>query len=673
MRRRLAATGVLVCSLLLAGEAIAPLGTYTPVERRHWAFQKRQQSAVPVFDSAPEAAWVKNPIDAFVQARLKKEGLGPSAPADRVTLVRRVTYDLTGLPPTPDEVARFVADKSSDAYEKLVERLLHSPRYGERWAQHWLDVVRFAETEGFEYDTHLNDAWRYRDYVIRAFANDKPFDRFVTEQLAGDELAPDEDERLIAAGFLRYGPVRRNAGNQEVASSRNEVLTEMTNIVGSSLLGVTLGCARCHDHKFDPFRQSDYYRMQSYFSAVFEESKPKAPPEEVATWKAQTDRMQREIKKLQAEMKTLKEEADPSGERMALMKRIEEMERAMPEPLPAIHTVAVKPADRTPVFLLARGDYRNKGAHVGMRPPGVLLPDQAPELPESTAKPRLELAKWITGADNPLTARVMVNRIWEYHLGRGIVATPNDFGRMGARPTHPELLDWLANEFVASGWSVRHIHRLILMSATYRQSSAMPKDAALKQLAQQKDPDNKLLWRANRLRLEAEEMRDSVLAVSGRLNLKEGGPSIMVPIDQELINAMYKPEQWKVATDAAEYERRSIYLINKRNLRLPFLEVFDQPDGQVSCPRRESSTHAPQALELLNGAFTNAQAVQFAARLEQEAGPSLRKQIDLAFRLTTGRAPTPEQLRDSLAFLKTGKKREFALAMFNLNAFLYVN
>jgi hypothetical protein len=669
VNRRFVAAGIAVCCVALAGESIAPLGTYTPVERRHWAFQARKTVVPPAFEAPSDSAWIANPIDAFVLERLKKDGLKASPPADRVTLIRRVSYDLTGLPPSPAEVSAFVSDKSGDAYKNLVERLLRSPQYGERWGQHWLDVVRFAETEGFEYDTHLNGAWRYRDYVVRAFQNDKPFDRFVTEQIAGDELAPQEDETLVAAGFLRLGPVRRNAGNQEVASSRNEVMTEMANVVSGSLLGVTLGCARCHDHKFDPFRQSDYYRLQAYFSGVFENNIPKAAPEEVAAWKTQTEATKAEIKKLTTEAKAIQ---DPTA-RAALMTRIEQIEDTLPEPLPALYTVAVKPAERTPIHLLGRGDFRNKGDRVGMRPPGVLLPDKEPELPESDPHPRMDLAKWVTNPNNPLTARVMANRIWQFHFGRGIVGTPNDFGRMGERPTHPELLDWLANEFVSGGWSVQRMHRLILMSNTYQQSSALPSDQTYRKLAMDKDPDNKLLWRANRQRLEAEEIRDSILAVSGRLNPAMGGPSIMVPINPELVGALYKPQQWKVAKDTREHERRSVYLLHKRNLRLPFLEVFDQPDALVSCPRREASTHAPQSLELLNGSFTNQQAERLAERLEREAGKDPRKQVDLAFRLTTGHPPAPEQLRESLRFLKSGSKKEFALAMFNLNAFLYVN
>jgi hypothetical protein len=651
------AIGALAVALVSAAE-IAPLGSYTAAERRHWAFQKRSRPAIPKV----AGALVRTPVDAFIIDRLRKEGLRMAPPADRATLIRRVYFDLTGLPPAPAEVAAFVADKSPDAYPKLVEKLLASPHYGERWGQHWLDVIRFAETDGFEYDTHRPNAWRYRDYVIRAFQNDKPFDRFILEQLAGDEIAPKEDESLVAAGFNRLGPVRKNAGNQEVASSRNEILTEMTNVVGSALLGVTLGCARCHDHKFDPIRQSDYYRIQAYFAAAQNSDIPKVGEEEQKAWKAKVDALQSEIRALQKGMK----EASPD-EQARRTKRIEEIQDNMPDPLPGLHSMSNDMASRTPIHLLSRGDYQHKGAAVGMRPLGVLLPDGAPELPADTAQPRAALAQWIVDPENPLTARVMVNRIWHYHFGRGIVATPNDFGRMGGRPSHPELLDYLANEFVSGGFSVKRIHRLIVLSSAYRQSSRVANPAAV-----EKDPENSLLWKFTRRRLEAEEIRDAMLAVSGALNPKQGGPSVMIPIEKELIAALYKPSQWAIAKDPAEHNRRSVYLIAKRNLRLPFMEVFDAPDGLVSCPRRESSTHAPQALELLNGDISNGQAEIFAARLAKEAGADPRKQVDLAYRLAAGRAPTAPELSQAVAFLRSQPLREFALAMFNLNSFLYV-
>jgi hypothetical protein len=672
MRGITALVAVASALTLLASDTVAPLGTYSAAERRHWAFQPRKNPTVPKFTDPADSRWVKTPLDAFILQNLLKEGLRPSPEADRTTLIRRVTYDLTGLPPTPAEISAFVADRAPDAYAKLVDRLLESPRYGERWAQHWLDVIRFGESEGFEYDTHLRDAWRFRDYVVRSVQNDKPFDRFIIEQIAGDELKSQDDEMLVAAGFNRLGPVRRNAGNQEVASSRNEVLTEMTNVVGAGFLGVTLGCARCHDHKFDPIRQSDYYRIQSYFSSVYGEDIPRAAPEQIAAWKAKSEPVEAEIKQIKAEIQKLRGMPEAADQREQLQKKLEAAQERLPEPLPSIHTVAEKRDQKSPVHLLARGDYQNKGDRVGMRPLGILLPDGTPELPETAEQPRLSLARWIADPANPLTARVAANRIWHYHFGRGIVGSPNDFGRMGERPTNPELLDFLANEFVSNGWSFKHMHRLILNSSAYRQTSALPQDPTIRAAALEKDPDNKLLWRANRKRLEAEAIRDSILAISGRLNVKQGGPSILVPVEEELVNALYKPSQWVVTKDASEHLRRSIYLMNKRNLRLPFFEVFDQPDSLVSCPRRESSTHAPQALELLNGTLTNTEAEYLAARLQKEAGSDPKQQVTLAYKLATGRLPNAKQLARSLEFLKTRPLKEFALATFNLNGFLYV-
>lgn len=647
-----------VCSLVAANnESVASLEKYTPTERRHWSFQPRKNV------SPPTVAGARNPIDAFILDRLAKEGLQPAPPVDRVTLIRRVTFDLHGLPPTPEEVRAFVNDKSPDAYERVIDRLLASPRYGEQWGRHWLDVVRFAETDGFEYDTHRTDAWRFRDYVVHSFNTDKRYDEFIREQLAGDELNPKNEVMRIASGYNRLGPLRKNAGNQEVASSRNEVLTEMTNIVGASLLGVTLGCARCHDHKFDPIRHTDYYRMQAYFAATHDQDVPLTSPEEQSAWKAKTDQINKEMKALQKQMKGL--EGEP---KVQMEKKIKDAEAKLPPPLPALFSVSDDMSKATAIHVLARGDYQNKGAKVGMRPLGVLLPDSSPELPLATEQPRAKLATWITDPANPLTARVMANRIWHYHFGRGIVATPNDFGRMGARPSHPELLDWLANQFIESGWRLKPIHRIILLSATYRQSGSSP----IESTAVAKDADNKLLWKFNRRRLDAEEIRDASLAVAGRLNAKTGGPSIIVPIDPELTNFLYKPSQWAVTKDLAEHDRRSIYLIQKRNLRLPFMEVFDSPDLQISCPRREQSTHAPQALELLNGDFSNAMAEALAKRLAAERKTNIAR-IDLAYQLATGRGPSPKERKIAQQYLVRGSLREFSLAILNLNSFLYVN
>jgi hypothetical protein len=653
MRRILALVGVVASFAAPNTNEVAPLGKYTPIERRHWAFQQRK----PVVPPSLQDPWIKNPVDAFILEGLQKAGLKPAAEADRTTLIRRVTYDLHGLPPTPEEIAAFVNDKAPKAYERLVDRLLASPRYGEQWARHWLDVVRFAESDGYEYDTHRPDAYRYRDYVIASLNADKPYDQFLREQLAGDEMDPKNDTYLIASGFNRLGPLRKNAGNQDVASSRTEVLTEMANIVGASMLGMTMGCARCHDHKFDPIRQSDYYRLQGYFAQTHANDIVVASAEEQAKYKQTMEPLEAEMRKLRFAMRKASEE-----EKGKILTRLEELDEKIPSPPAAMYAVRNEPKEMTPIHLLAAGDYRNKGAKVGMRPPGVLLPEDTPELPLETDKPRQRLAEWITDPANPLPSRVMVNRIWGYHFGRAIVGTPNDFGKMGLKPTHPELLDWLANEYVQGGWRMKPLHRMLMTSATYRQSSRSTAGA-------EKDPENKLLSKMNRRRLAAEEIRDTMLAVSGRLNPKAGGPSVMIKIDEELIKDLKRPQYWVTTRDRSEHDRRTIYLIYKRNLIMPFNQVFDAPDTLLSCARRDQSTHAPQALELLNGTLSNDLAVAFAKRLTGD-------KVDQAFRLATGRAPNPRERQLSQKYLDDPDPTavtEFALSLFNSNAFLYVD
>lgn len=645
------------------GTEVAPLGVYTPVERRHWAFQPRKDVVPPVFTDEAAKAWIRTPLDAFILAGLRKSDLTPAAEADRATLIRRVTYNLHGLPPTPEEVAAFVGDKAPKAYERLVDRLLASPRYGEQWARHWLDLVRFAESDGYEYDTHRPDAYRFRDYVIASLNSDKPYDVFLKEQLAGDEIDPTDDTLLVASGFNRLGPLRKNQGNQDVASSRTEVLTEMANIVGAGFLGMTMGCARCHDHKFDPIRQSDYYRLQGYFAQTMENNVIVATPEEQAKYKATMQPLESEMLKLRKSMKGASEEV--KGE---ILTRLEEIDGKIPLPLPAMYAVKNDTKEMTQIHMLQRGDYRNKGAKVGMRPPGVLLPEGTVELPLETTKPRLRLAEWITDPSNPLPARVMANRIFGFHFGRPLVSTPNDFGRMGTRPTNPELLDWLANEYVRGGWKMKPLHRMILLSSAYRQSSTSVNEKAYAT----KDPANKLLWKANRRRLEAEEIRDSMLAISGRLNAKAGGPSVMVSIDPALINDLKRPQYWVTTKDRNEHDRRTIYMIYKRNLILPFMQVFDSPDTLLSCANRDQSTHAPQALELLNGTVSNELAVSLAAGLKG----SPRERVDRAWKLAAGRLPNEQERLLSLKYLDDPDPTaatEFALSLFNSNAFLYVN
>jgi len=647
---------------------VAPLGTYKPVERKFWAFQPRKDVAAPQLVTPAEQRWVKTPIDAFILRNLNKSILQPAPEADRLTLIRRITYDLHGIPPTPEEIDSFIKDKSPNAWAKVVDRLLASPKYGEQWGRHWLDVVRFAETDGYEYDTHRPDAYRYRDYVVRSFNNDKPYNAFVKEQLAGDEMDPANEEYLIASGFNRLGPLRKNVGNQKVAGSRNETLTEMTNIVGAAYLGVTVGCARCHDHKFDPFRQSDYYRLMGYFAQTQPHDLVQASAEEQEAWKQKAAPVQKEITELQLKMKKA-----PESEKNGLAMQLDDLEDKLPPPLRSVYTVTDDAKNATPIEVLFHGDYLQPTAKVGARPLGILLPEAVPEKPVDLQNPRLELANWVADPANPLTARVMVNRVWEYHFGRGIVSTPNDFGRMGGKPSDPELLDYLANQFVAGGWKLKPLQRMILLSSTYRQSS----DSPLEKVAMEKDSENALLWKFTRRRLEAEEIRDSMLAISGRLNPKAGGPSVMVPIDQDLVKMLKRPQYWVTTRDKAEYDRRSIYMIYKRNLQLPFMGVFDAPDSLLSCPRREQATHAPQALEMTNGATSNQLAEVFAERIRMEAKTTPAR-IDRAWRLAVGRPPTAKEKSLALEFISADPDnptalKELALDIFNLNAFLYVN
>ncbi len=626
--------------------------------RSHWAFQPLQS---PVPPAVLETGWPRSPVDTFVLARLEAAQLHHAVPASRLELIRRITFDLTGLPPEPEDIDNFVNDSSPDAYERVVDRLLGSWRYGEHWAQRWLDVVRFAETEGYEYDRAIPDAWRYRDYVIDSLNSDKPFERFITEQIAGDEIAPDDPECLTATTFHRLGPVRRNAGNPDIALSRNEVLTERTDILGAVFLGMTVGCARCHNHKLEPITQKDYYRLQAYLAATEERNVVLADEASQKEWETTTKRLKDEIAVLQKQARLL-----TGPERTRLTDQIEILEDQLPEPLATIPATFNDFQKRTPVHVLRRGVWENKGELVGPRPPSVLVPDELAELKPETNTPRTQLASWL-GSSNPLTLRVAVNRIWLHHFGTGIVKTANDFGVKGDRPSHPALLEWLANTFRSSGGRWKPLHRMLVLSQTYQQSSRSPQS-----LAERIDPENRLLSHFNRRRLSAEELRDTMLAVSGRLNLKAAGPSVVIPVDKELVQLLYKPSQWQITSDAREHDRRSIYLMAKRNLRLPFMENLDAPTLQSSCARRDASTHAPQALELLNGSLSNSLAQALTTRLKAEAGDDPERIVNLAFRWALGRPPSSRELQRSLEFLREAPLREFALAMFNLNEFLYV-
>jgi hypothetical protein len=688
----------------------------TDEQRNYWAFRKPSRPQIP---KVKNRSWVRTPIDAFILAKLEEKGLQPSPRADRRTLIRRVTFDLTGAPPTPEEINAFLADRSPQAYERVVKRLLASPRYGERWAQHWLDVVRFGETNGFELDAEREQAWRYRDYVVKSLNDDKPYDRFITEQIAGDELDPNSFEMRVATGFLRAGPQHVVAGNQDLAVNRQEWLTEVMFGVGNGIMGLTVGCARCHDHKFDPIPQADFYRLQAFFaasdnydfkrptkeqeqaySAAVNAHKEKLKPildqiaaiekpykEKLTAAKRAkleplfADALAKEEKLRSGEEKRLAKEAQSMLEikwnelvatlspedrekRAALRRRMHDIDLYAPDPLPKALAVADTLNPTPPINILKGGDPHRAGDEAPPRFPSVMLPKDAP--PEAEIEPvqigefkstgrRLALARWLTRPDNPMTARVMVNRLWHYHFGRGVVATPNDFGRNGQQPTHPELLDWLAVEFSQSqGWSLKRMTEMMVLSNAYQQSSAPSSGEA--DAKAKIDPDNKLLWRMNRQRLDAEEIRDEVLAVNGGLNEQMGGPSIKVPLEPEVYDTIfteYEPDNlWPVNPDPRQHMRRSLYLIRKRNVRLPLLVAFDAPDLMAVCGARQVSVHALQSLTLMNSEFMLQQSRALAGRLFKEAGGDERAMISRLYELTLARKPRLDELRLTQSFLK---------------------
>ena len=660
-----------------------PKDRFTPAQRRYWAFQPVHETAPPAIKNS---AWVVNTIDAFVAQKLEAKGLTPSPKADRITLLRRVTFDLIGLPPTPAEVDAFVADKSPNAYEKVVDRLLASSRYGERWGRHWLDLARFAESEGFKADETRPNAWRYRDYVINAFNSNKPYDRFVKEQIAGDELWPNDPQARIATGFNRHYPDESNARN--LMQRRQEILNDITDTVGATFLAMTYGCARCHDHKFDPILQADYYRLQAFFAnTAADDEIPMISPAEITQFKAKKAVWEEKTKDIRAQIDALL-----APEKKTLLKDF--FDKYPPEIQAAITKA---PAERTPyewqMYYKAkpyleiddaaaakalksadREKYKGLLAQLkqfsnidpGEEPVGIGMRDvsqQSPathilnvgayDAPKDEVQPgfltivdanppkivpppglnstgrRTALANWLASPQNPLTARVFVNRLWHYHFGQGIAPSPSDFGIMGGRPSNLELLDWLAADFVKSGWDIKRMQKLMVMSATYRQSSAFNAEAA------KQDPSDVLLWRYPRQRLEGEEIRDAALSVSGLLNEKMGGPSVF----PQLPAGTAKPRGGWTVSSPEEQDRRSIYIFVRRNARYPMLEQFDMPDTHESCGRRNQTITAPQAMSLLNDTVTLDWAQAFAGRVIKEAGTDPNAQVERAWLLAFGRKP----------------------------------
>ncbi|MDB5318702.1 MAG: hypothetical protein JWN40_333 [Phycisphaerales bacterium] len=685
--------------------------TLTDADRHHWAFQPVARPKPPQVEDGSG-----NPIDLFIRERLRTSGVSPSPPASRAVLIRRVTFDLIGLPPTPAEIDAFVNDASPKAYEALIDRLLASPQYGERWGRHWLDLARFAETDGFEHDAVRPHAWRYRDYVIRSFNADKPYDRFVREQLAGDELWPDDPDAQVATGFNLLGPDMVDSADQQ--QRRHNTLNDMTDTAALAFMGLTVGCARCHDHKFEPLSQRDYYRLQAYFSpaaflrereirdastapafeaatkqfnehpAVRELAELEAPaiekirhqklaklsPEAQAAHQTPPDRRTTEQANLVLETDEMvqvldREIAGALGtDAKARRKQLVDTVKQLPKPPAQPLAMALGRAKGAPAktFVLFRGEYTQPGDEVDAGVPAVLASSSTPseESAPIAAHPRIALANWVANPQNPLTARVMVNRIWQHHFGRGLVTTPSDFGTHGQKPTHPELLDWLAGEFIDGAWSIKRMHKLMLMSATYQQQSST---AAMGQ-ADRVDPENRLYWRMNRIRLEGEIIRDSVLAISGQLNLQMGGPGVFPPLPEDVFKGS---RGWTVSRDPRDQVRRSVYIFVRRNLRFPFLEVFDAPDNNLSCPARERSTTALQALTLLNADEVMTASKATAQRLTTQAA-SQEEQVRLAYRLTLGRAPTAREHALTQTFLARSPLSEFCRVLFNLNDFVYV-
>lgn len=661
--------------------------TITDDDRAWWSFQPRKQLEAPAVKGRRP---VSHPIDSFLLERLEGKQLSLSPAATRRELIRRACFDLIGLPPSPEEVVQFEQDRSPDAWEKLIDRLLDSPQYGERWGRHWLDLVRYAESNGYERDGAKPNAWRYRDYVIQSFNADKPYDRFVLEQLAGDELdGPFNPDAIVATGFYRLH-VWDDEPDSTLAAEFDD-LDDIMVTTSAAFLGLTVGCARCHDHKFDPISQADYYQLLAFFRSINpyglhhkggggrgtgKITRPLAPPAEAAAWEA---KQQSKIK-LARERFAGGQQADADKMLQAELKRIEA------ETPPFGFALAVHEDPLKPTHLFHRGDVQSPRAEV--QPTFLsILGGRRPELEgpvggNASSGRRLALARWITHPSHPLTARVLVNRLWQHHFGQGLVRTPNDFGRTGMKPSHPALLDYLATEFVAGGWHLKRMHKLIMMSRAYQMSSLANRPEAVRV-----DEANELFWRQNPRRAEAEVLRDSLLAIGGSLNLKMGGPSFFPTLPKEVHATQDAAGKGWTDSPPEEQNRRSVYMFVKRALLLPLLESFDYTTTTVPVGVRSVTTVAPQSLMLLNDGFVQQQASRFAERLRREAGESDAAQVRRAFALAVQRTPSKKELAAALAMLAEQRKlagsaakgagevalRNFCVAMLNLNEVIYVD
>ncbi len=688
--------------------------------RSFWSFRPIRRPVIPSTKNQNAAV---NPIDTFLAAGWRKAGLEPAPPASRRQLIRRLYYDVTGLPPTPEQVRDFTNDKSPTAYAELVDRLLASPHYGEQWARHWLDLVRYAETNSYERDGDKPYVWRYRDYVIRSFNDDKPYDQFLREQLAGDELEEVTPDSIIATGYYRLG-----IWDDEPVDREQALYDDLDDIMATTcqvFLGVTVNCARCHDHKLDPIPQKDYYRMLAFFSGLTRlgerggNSIAKNSLRSIATAEERTrhveatEEYQRSVARLERGLATVeslvKKDLSPverqdfkhEQHRVALIKKrvphvitqeqsenyeqwtaeLANLRRSPPAALRQALCVTETGRDPRDTFVLVRGNAHSKGEKVA---PGFLsvVSDETPQLiprPDNatTSGRRRVLANWIVSEDNPLTARVMVNRIWQFHFGRGIVRTPNNFGFRGAAPTHPELLDWLADRFVANGWRLKSLHRMILLSDAYRMGTVASAKAA------QRDPTNEWLSHFPSRRLTGEEIRDSLLAVNGSLNRQMFGPSVFSLIPREVLATQSRPGSGWGTSEPAQRARRSIYIKVKRSLLTPILSAFDYADPDASCPNRFVTTQPTQALGMLNSQLVNQEAGVLAALLRHRHPDNIDAQLRLAFWQVLQRPASTSELDRALGFVRQVRREydlpieaaleRFCLVLLNLNEFVYLD
>lgn len=630
------------CAALAGGGVIGAAETPSRRDKAdHWSFKPVERPEPP---RVAQAAWVRQPWDAFILASLKEHGLAPSVEADRRTLIRRASFNLIGLPPSPAEVEAFVTDPRPDAYERLVDQLLDSPRYGERWARHWLDVVGFGETHGFEVNTPRDHAWPYRDYVIRAFNQDLPYPRFIEDQLAGDLTGEDAATGFIVAkAALLPGQIGKDLESMLLA--RQDELNDMVLGTGATFLGLTVHCARCHDHKFDPLSQRDYYALTAFFSGVRHGDRPwRQAPAWLATNTAGATPSG-------ASGTSIPSNAAPSSAAPPT--------NAPPRPPLVYAGLFTKPDE---VFRLNRGDPMQKREPVAPSGPERLGPPLV--VPPNATEPerRLALARWIADARNPLTARVLVNRLWHHHFGEGLVNTPSDFGNNGAPPANQPLLDWLASEFVRTGWSVKQMQRLLVTSATFRQSSR-PRPEALAI-----DAGSRLLWRFPPRRLEAEAIRDAMLAVCGTLELRMGGPGYSPFAPNDNYVRVYDPR-----TEFGPTEwRRMIYQTKVRMAQDATFGPFDCPDAGQNQPKRPRSTTPIQALSLFNAGFVHQQAGEFAKRLQREAGRRTEAQVQHAFQLAFGRVPTPSEATLCADLATRHGLPTLCRTLLNLNEFVFV-